>query len=82
MGTTKTQPTNGHIVTDLTSEVMLEILSQKRQLYCNSRYAAELEYKIADRLKDDQAKKAQMEVLKRLEQAIELIDEEIAKIGD
>lgn len=79
------QSTNGTVSTTLESlstEGKLAVLKQKRTIYLQSRYDAEIEYKIADRLKDDQAKKAQMERLKRLEQALELIDEEIISCGD
>lgn len=65
----------------LTCEIRLEILKAKKQGYLQARYDSEIEYRIADRLKDDNAKKAQMERLKRIEQAIELIDEEIMSIG-
>lgn len=79
------QSTNGTVSTTLESlstEGKLTVLKQKRTIYLQSRYDAEIEYKIADRLKDDQAKKAQMDRLKRLEQALELIDEEIISCGD
>lgn len=80
--TTKDQPANGHLTaTDqLANEVRLEILKAKKQGYLQARYDSEIEYRIADRLKDDNAKKAQMERLKRIEQAIEFIDEEVAQL--
>lgn len=82
METTKTQ-TNGKISTTLealSNEGKLEVLKQRRTLYLQSQYDAEIEYKIADRLKDEQLKKTQMDRLKRIEQAIELIEETIAAI--
>lgn len=83
METTKAQ-TNGKLninLEALSNEGKLAVLGQKRVMYLQSQYDAEIEYKIADRLKDEQAKKAQMERLKRLEQALELIDEELATCG-
>lgn len=90
--TTKEQPTpadnrvqaNGKLNTSLealSNEGKLAVLGQKRIIYLQSQYDAEIEYKIADKLKDDQAKKAQMDRLKRLEQALELIGEELAACG-
>lgn len=83
METTKTQPTNGKLNTvleDLSNEGKLAVLGQKRVMYLQSRYDAEIEYRIADRLGDEQAKKAQMDRLKRIEQVIELVEEEITTI--
>lgn len=78
------QPTNGKLNTSLealSNEGKLEVLNQRRTLYLQSQYDAEIEYKIADRLKDETAKKAQMDRLKRIEQAIEVIEETIAAIS-
>lgn len=74
------EPTNG-VADELTNEVRLDILKAKKQGYLQVRYDSEIEYRIADRLKDDNAKKAQMDRLKRIEQAIELIDEETAQLA-
>lgn len=85
MEATKTQPTNGKLnstLEALSNEGKLEVLKQRRTLYLQSQYDAEIEYKIADRLKDDQAKKAQMDRLKRIEQALELVEEEMVAIGE
>mgnify|MGYP001570317244 CR=1 FL=1 len=75
---------NGKIATtieSLSTEGKLAVLNQKRIMYLQSQYDAEIEYRIADRLQDEPAKKAQMDRLKRLEQALELIDEELATCG-
>lgn len=84
MDKVKEQSPNGHLAEtdELSSEIRLEILKAKKQGYLQARYDSEIEYRIADRLKDDNAKKAQMERLKRIEQAIELIDEELAACVD
>lgn len=76
---------NGKLTTTLESlslEGKLEVLNRKRTLYLQSQYDAEIEYRIADRLQDEAAKKSQMERLKRLEQALGLIDEELATCGN
>lgn len=82
METTKTQ-TNGTTVTsELSSMDMLEVLKEKRKAYFRLRYDTDLDYSIAKRLDDEPLKERLLKQLKRIEEAINFINEEIEKIGE
>lgn len=81
MDKTLTSP-NGTVTTgELTSADMLDILKEKRKAYFRSRFDTDLEYRIAQRLEDDQLKERLLKQLKRIEGAINFINEEIAKVN-
>lgn len=65
---------------ELAPEIKLEILQQKRSQYLQARYDAVIESKIADLLEDAELKKTQVERLKRIQKAIELIEQEIKSV--
>lgn len=63
---------------ELSTEIKLTILQQKRDQYLHSRYDAEIECRIANLIDDENLKKAQIERLKRIQKALDLINKEIA----
>lgn len=72
---------NGKIISDeLSPEIKLLILQQKRDQYLHTRYDAEIECKIANLIDDDNLKKAQVDRMKRIQKALDLINQEIAAL--
>lgn len=63
----------------LSSLDILEILNDKLKAYLKLRYDTELDYGIAGRLNDEALKEQMLTKLKRIEEAIRFIEEEIAK---
>lgn len=72
---------NGSIVADeLPDDVKLEVLKEKRKAYFRARFDADVDYRIGQRLEDESLKQRQLNQIRRIEQAIELINEEINKV--
>lgn len=82
MDTTKERSPNGAVTTgELSNADMLEILKEKRKSYFRLRYDTDLDYSIAKRLDDEPLKERLLKQLKRIEEAINFINEEIEKIA-
>lgn len=78
----KTTSPNGTVTTgELTNADMLEVLKEKRKSYFRLRYDTDLDYSIAKRLEDEPLKERLLKQLKRIEEAINFINEEIEKIA-
>lgn len=78
----ETASPNGTVTTgELTNADMLEVLKEKRKSYFRLRYDTDLDYSIAKRLEDEPLKERLLKQLKRIEEAINFINEEIEKIA-
>lgn len=78
----ETASLNGTVTTgELTNADMLEVLKEKRKAYFRLRYETDLDYSIAKRLEDEPLKERLLKQLKRIEEAINFINEEIEKIA-
>ena len=67
---------------ELSSQARLEVVQAKIAQYEQSAYSAELDARVAERLNDDRMRQAAAESLKRIEQAQDVLREELARVQE
>ena len=67
---------------DLTPEARITVVQSKIAQYEQSAYGAELDARIAERLDDDRLRQSAMQSLRRIEQALDVLREELCRLQE